>query len=230
MRWCISSGAIKLNKKADVPGMTITESRLRFLEWTVRSRAKNQVCAVKLLGIFEKYEDRWKTKQWSRAAQELTAVAFSLWRAAFLADKTNKRAEVFKHGRLFLERLIEDNAISYPQDKTSREWTFNYYTRNARYALKSMTQNWPAIVPEYQDAKRGPMERWDYCQSVLDTAVTKFAQHFVDEEVATKQASLKKAGRTHRREKRAKVRKWLADRSQTAVDQQQGFAPTRTKA
>jgi hypothetical protein len=47
-----------------------------------------------------------------------------LWRAAFLADKTGKRAVVFNHGRIFFEKIIKDNAISYPQDKTSREWTF----------------------------------------------------------------------------------------------------------
>ena len=86
--------------------MTAVQSKLAHLEWAIHSRAENQICSLRLLGLFEKYEDTWKTRKFSRAAQDLIAVSFSLWRAAFLADKTSKRADVFDHGRNLLEKII----------------------------------------------------------------------------------------------------------------------------
>jgi hypothetical protein len=154
--------------------MTTSHAELAHLEWAVKSRARNLSSALRLLRLFEEHEKKWKTKTVSRAAQELIAVVFSLWRAAFLADKTSKREAVFAHGKAFLKRMIEDNAISYLQDKSSREWTFNYYTRNARYSLQFLAQKWTGIVPAFQDKKRTPTERWDYCQDVLDEALTNF--------------------------------------------------------
>src|SRR6266436_4940320 len=110
--------------------MTPTHTKkLEHLEWAVESRARNQRCAVRLLRLFMEYEEQWKTQRWARAAQDLLSVSFSLWRAAFLADKTAKRAAVFSHATDFLEKIIEDNAISYLQDRKCNEWTFNYYTR-----------------------------------------------------------------------------------------------------
>src|SRR5271168_3806411 len=43
--------------------------------------------------LFELYDDFWKGKEAAKAAQDLVAVAFSLWRAAFLAEKSGKRTE-----------------------------------------------------------------------------------------------------------------------------------------
>jgi len=154
--------------------MNSNESKLTHLEWAIKSRHSNQTCALNLLRLFEGYEELWKTQKLARAAQDLTAVTFSLWRAAFPADKTGKRAEVFGHGKAFLERLIEDNSISYPQDKNSNEWTFNYYTRNARSSLQVLSEYWPTEVPRYVGKTRNATERWDYCQHLLDDAVAGF--------------------------------------------------------
>jgi len=143
--------------------MAITQEKLKHLKWSIESRAKNQASALRLLTLFQKYESTWKTKKFSRAAQDLIAVSFSLWRAAFLAEKKGKRSFVFEHGRLFLEKVIEDNAISYPTDKGSLEWTFNYYTRNARSSLQELAKFWKDVAPEYKGKKRNAAERWDYC-------------------------------------------------------------------
>src|SRR4051812_43100849 len=97
--------------------MPVKKASVEHLEWAIESRAKNQRACLRLLNLFEAHEDFWKSKEASRAAQDLVAVAFSLWRAAFLAEKSGKRSEVFAHGREFLRRIIEDNAISYVQDK-----------------------------------------------------------------------------------------------------------------
>jgi hypothetical protein len=159
---------------------TARSKKLEHLKWAIESRAKNQQSALRLLRLFEEYEDKWKTKHWTSAAQELLSVTFSLWRAAFLADKTAKRAALFSHATDFLEKMIEDNAISYTQDRKCNEWTFNYYTWNASAALKTLHKSWPDQVPEYERQKRSPTERWRYCQELLNAAVERFETHLLE--------------------------------------------------
>ncbi len=157
--------------------MSQTNSKkLEHLEWAIESRAQNQRCAVRLLRLFVEYEEKWKTKSWAGAAQGLLSVTFSLWRAAFLADKVAKRSLVFSHAMAFLEKIIEDNAISYPQDRKCNEWTFNYYTTNARAALEMLNKHWPDQVPVYKGRRLTPTERWRYCQGLLDEAVERFEE------------------------------------------------------
>ncbi|MBA2933047.1 hypothetical protein HZF05_02945 [Sphingomonas sp. CGMCC 1.13654] len=147
----------------------------RHLEWAIQARFKNLQCCLRLLRLLQDNPVFWRTQDRSAAAQELISVAFSLWRAAFLADKTGKREQVFAHGVSFLERIVEDNAIAYSQDKSSREWTFNYYTKNARYSLEYIHKRFPDFTIEYKImAKRKPKERWMYCHELLDGAVDKF--------------------------------------------------------
>jgi hypothetical protein len=196
--------------------MVANQDKLSHLKWATESRARNQACALRLLTLFEKYDSKWKTKKFSRAAQDLIAVSFSLWRAAFLADKTSKRSEVFEHGRTFLEKIIEDNAISYPQDKHSREWTFNYYTRNARSSLQQLAQFWKDAAPEYEGKKRTPADRWDYCQSLLDQIVTNFETMLAKQEGQRTSADAAQVARHEKRRKRKKVRELtFAARSET---------------
>lgn len=155
--------------------MTHLESeKLKHLEWAVEARARNQRCALRLLTSFKEHREKWTSKRKARAAQSLLAVTFSLWRAAFLAEKTGKRTEVFSAAVEFLERLIVDNAIAYPQDRRSNEWTFNYYTKNAKAALQELAASWPSLVGPYDEKTRPSVERWDYCQNMLDEAVIAF--------------------------------------------------------
>jgi hypothetical protein len=193
-----------------------TQDKLKHLKWAIESRAKNQTCALRLLTLFQKYESTWKTKKYSRAAQDLIAVSFSLWRAAFLAEKKGKRSIVFEHGRDFLEKVIEDNAISYPTDKSSLEWTFNYYTRNARSSLQQLAKFWKDAAPEYEGKKRNPAERWDYCQSLLDQIVSNFETVLAKQEDQRANAGAVRIARHEKRRKRKKVRQLtIAARSQT---------------
>lgn len=197
-------------------------TKLEHLEWAIHSRAKNQRCSLRLLALLKKYEDTWKTKKFSRAAQDLIAVAFSLWRAAFLADKTSKRADVFNHGRDFLEKVIEDNAISYPQDKNSREWTFNYYTRNARASLQQLAEHWDGVAQPYMGKKRKPDERWDYCQELLDKNVENFEKLLAERKAKSDSAHQARKVRDERRLRRRTVRALtLADRGQLSPGAQQ---------
>jgi len=187
--------------------MTPTQQKkIEHLAWAIESRYRNQKCALRLLGLFMKHEELWKTQTWSRAAQDLLAASFSLWRAAFLADKTAKRVAVFGHGIEFLEKLIEDNAISYVQDRKSNEWTFNYYTRNARSSLETLHQHWPDQAPPYVGKKRTPVERWDYCQNQLDQAVLGFEKAAEDSLAKKNVASQKRDTRVAAKERKTKSR------------------------
>src|SRR3569833_1345530 len=122
---------------------TTSSQKMQHLEWAVQARTRNQQSALRLLRLFEEHADQWKTTKWARAAHALLSASFSLWRAAFLADKSGLRDMVFSQAREFLERIVEDNAISYTQDRKSREWTFDYYSRNARSSLEILAKYWP---------------------------------------------------------------------------------------
>ena len=152
--------------------------RTEHFQWLVDARDRNQRCSLKLRLLLKEHEKRWKTKQNSMGSQELISVSFSLWRAVFLAEKTGKRSAVFDDGLKFIERVIEDNAIAYAQDKAMREWSFNYYTRAARYSLEFLHNSWPGVCPAYVKATRMPKKRWEYCQTLLEKAVEAFGAHF----------------------------------------------------
>jgi len=157
--------------------MTAETDRSEHFQWLVDSRHRNQTSSLRLRLLLKDHEARWKTKKLSMAAQELISVSFSRWRAVFLSEKTGKRSAVFDDGFKFLERVIEDNSIAYTQDKAMREWTFNYYTRAARYSLEFLHQNWASVSPEYVKSTRKPKERWEYCQNLLDAAIDRFRAH-----------------------------------------------------
>ena len=106
----------------------------------------------------------------------LTSVSFSLWRAVFLADRSDIQGSDLSHAVQFLEMLISDNAISYVQDKTAREWTFIYYVNNARMRLMSISKV-AEILPDYQNPIGDPTKAtWEYLQNATDLAVKNFSK------------------------------------------------------
>ena len=185
----------------------VGESRYEHLRWAIDSRSRNQQSNLKLLKILEEHASYWRAKRNAMVAQDLIAVTFSLWRAAFLADKTGKRSEVLKHGKEFLETVVRDNAIGFPQDKKSQEWTFNFYTRNAHYALEHLYKMRSDIIPQYRSATRAPKLRWEYCQDLLDEALTKIDDLLTLQIEQTQASKAKKAAKATRKAQRTTVRK-----------------------
>ena len=151
------------------------------LQWLVDSRAANQKSALTLLRILDNnIEKIRKNKEHSTRAQLLVAVCFSLWRAAFLADKTGVRETVLQHAQDFLGKMLADNAITYPQDRASKEWTFNYYMNNAKDSLLLLSKQWPNIkdiLSAYKKVSKNSTlsrRRWDRHQLAFECAVTSF--------------------------------------------------------
>ncbi|HTA17921.1 MAG TPA: hypothetical protein VK989_01430 [Polyangia bacterium] len=147
------------------------------LEWLVASRAANQQCAITLLKLFERFPVRLKSPELSKITHYLVSVCFSLWRAAFLADKTGQREAVFEDTKAFLTMLLVDNAIAYAQDRRTREWTFNYYMNSATDGLLYLSRRWPPLAKVLSDQKRKRRgttkseRRWERHQRALDTAI-----------------------------------------------------------
>jgi len=69
----------------------------------------------------------------------LVGAAFSLWRAAPLVygDGTG---DDHSAKRLLLNLLIRDNAVGYPQERTTSAWTVGYYLNNALFRLNEVTK------------------------------------------------------------------------------------------
>lgn len=124
-----------------------------------------------------------------------------------MADKKGQRAAVFSDAKDFLERIVEDNSISYPQARRCKEWTFNYYTRNTRASLDMLAKHWPKQVPAYEGRTRTSTERWEYCQKLLDEAVTGFETAAQDkrtrESAARRSSEARSAAKERKRMSRA---------------------------
>ncbi|MGB6485915.1 MAG: hypothetical protein WBE91_03440 [Steroidobacteraceae bacterium] len=150
------------------------------LKWLVQSRYSNQQAALKITALL----NQPKASDGNLATvQDLVGACFSLWHAAFLADKTGVRAVVFKHASDFLDEMIAHNTIAYAQDRKSYEWTFNYYATNAARALHKLADTWPSIrtiLLEPDEPTGGytrPQRRWDRNHRALDEAIKCFERH-----------------------------------------------------
>jgi len=118
------------------------------LEWLISARGETNQTALKLLKLFEDHREQLKKYPFSVQAQELLAIAFSLWRAVFLADRKGKAELKADHAEQFLRKMLVDNAISFAQDRSWKEWAFNYYMGDARLRLGDLERFWEDMKPK----------------------------------------------------------------------------------
>ena len=105
----------------------IDDTSAEHLSWLVESRSDNQRATLQLYSVLKSDpESLLGDIVLQEAAQELTAVAFSLWRAVFLADVTGVEEQPTADAERFLANLIAHNTVAYTQDRNAREWTFRY--------------------------------------------------------------------------------------------------------
>jgi hypothetical protein len=148
------------------------------LEWLVKSRSNNQTTTLNLYQIMQSHTAIISSDvELQNIAQELAAVAFSLWRAVFLSELTGDDKDRMTHVDAFLKSLITDNAVVYQTDKNSREWTFRYYINNSRYRLADIADK---LMPEILDKglldKEADSEKaeWEIAQTALTSAIANF--------------------------------------------------------
>lgn len=107
----------------------------RNLEWLVDRRCKIQQFLLKLhhFGVAQ----HSPSTDIRGAIFELSVGAgFGLWRAVFLIDPERTRPTVPEKAKQFLQVLIADNTIGYPQETRTREWTAGYYLNDAYFRLR----------------------------------------------------------------------------------------------
>jgi hypothetical protein len=125
----------------------MASKELSFEEWLVPVRSRVQEQILKLLVFIRQHEDEIKPSKYSQILASLLAgIGFSLWRAVFLADSTD-REKLLASIDKFLETVVRDNAIMYRDDKNV--WSFGYYTENARNGLLQLEGTLP---PAYRRA------------------------------------------------------------------------------
>lgn len=172
------------------------------LEWLIQSRMRNQNACLRLFNIFEKCPIEAKGKDFRAHSQTLVSVGFSLWRAAFLADKTGQRDEVFADARAFLAQLLTNNAINYPQDRAAREWTFNYYMTTANDALLKLSTRWNKItlvLSKHERVTKGTTNsrrRWNRHQNAFEAALDRYERDLGAAAKAPRASSRRKARKT----------------------------------
>ena len=114
----------------------MTEMNIENFGWLVDNRSKIQRFLLELYEFKKSkqalYSKDTETDLWC----DLVGIAFSLWRAVFLSDHKNRdRKEIINNAEIFLEEVIANNAINYPQDKKTQKWTGGYYINNARLRI-----------------------------------------------------------------------------------------------
>lgn len=148
------------------------------LAWLVESRKQNQEVSAHLYTLLT--PKCWQYRKLGYEAKTLVSIGFSLWRAAFLADKTGDLNETNEHSVYFLGEMLETNAINFAQDKKARGFTFNYYLANVRFRLKEFKDDNPSFNIDARLTKKGglmklkPAERWRAYQEAFNDAVAYF--------------------------------------------------------
>jgi hypothetical protein len=167
-----------LNKKLENPD---EQWKKRLLDtehgqWLVKHRAATQKTSAELYRLLREYEVEIEGMGFT--TQALIGVSFSLWRSAFLSDKTGNPEDTYESGVKFMSEMLQNNAIAYSQERNSKDWTFNYYATNARLRLEDLKRKRPewkigVVLP----AKDTPKTRWEFLQAAFEKAVAGFESH-----------------------------------------------------
>lgn len=107
--------------------------------WLVDARWRIQTSLLELFELVQSEARRAELEGQETTRQGfgwLLGAAFSLWRAAFLSNAAPDWSGNLKHARGFLEKLLQDNAINYQQDKDTKAWSGGYYLNNSRFRLQ----------------------------------------------------------------------------------------------
>jgi hypothetical protein len=108
----------------------------RHLKWVVQYRTINQHSLLQLYKLGKTQEASIVSDSAHRSVFALLVGAgFSLWRAVTLSDVRRTWPEIVGDANKLLLRLVQDNAVGYPQDRDTREWMGGYYLNNAKWRL-----------------------------------------------------------------------------------------------
>lgn len=159
---------------------------IEHMKWLVAARSRNQISSLEIsIIIKDNYEIISNDHILKDTSQGLVGVSFSLWRAVFLSDVSDELGDLLIDAEVFIDNLVLNNMVAYPQDRNAREWSFMYYMNNAKHRLERMVNDKRfslLTLEEYGPSERRsaaiahPRSWWNYNQDALDTAVRKFSK------------------------------------------------------
>ena len=149
-------------------------------DWLVQSRSHNQLSTLKLYKIIEANDVILSQNVvYQPLAQDLAAIAFSLWRAVFLSDANGETGDQLADVKKFLQQLMAHNAVLYQTDFNTREWTFRYYLDNAIYRLRHLSDRaGPKLLldGQFDFTVTFAKDDWTNAQAASDAAITTFGE------------------------------------------------------
>lgn len=130
--------------------------------WLVESRSKVQHVLLDIY-TFLKDNPELQQREFERSVFGLLiGAAFSLWRAVFLTSADRSWPSILEAAEDMLKLVLEDNAITFQQDKRTRNWMAGYYLNNARDRLVRVRSKFVEVM----DADRlAQIPQLDYVQS-----------------------------------------------------------------
>jgi len=156
-------------------------SEAEKMKWLVDNRSEVQKTAHDLYSLIPKEKGPVK-KRISLIHQDLVGVLFCLWRGVFLAHhKDTNSGDPLFDAAAFLKKVIEDNAITFGDDKTFKGWTANFYVDCAGGILMGFpismtgkaTGRCETISPLWvvEDYPADIKERWEYNHRILKAKI-----------------------------------------------------------
>ena len=149
----------------------------KHLDWLVDNRAATQHTSVKLFRLLKAHPKELKGSDFASPAQMLVGISFALWRSAFLSDKTGKAKDTNKDAFAFLGDMILTNAVAFSNERSTKNWTFNFYAGSAFYRLSELARTWREFRPGPLHppwGSRTPKNRWSVLQGAFEQAVDCF--------------------------------------------------------
>ncbi|HEX3485455.1 MAG TPA: hypothetical protein VHT51_10370 [Micropepsaceae bacterium] len=143
------------------------------VEWLVQQRSLHQRVSSKLYGMLVTHKVAAEPLQ--SYARALVGTSFSLWRSMFLSDKNEHAESALESSKAFLAEVLQNNAITFTQDRQERDWTFDYYANNASFRLDYLSQAWETdLFSAVGPWRPEPKDQWERLMGAFQLATEHF--------------------------------------------------------
>jgi hypothetical protein len=161
------------------------------MQWLVSNRSAIQQTALDLYDLLLEEGQNPPQKKTSFIQQDLVGAFFCLWRGVFLAhEKTSKFGTPLRHAKAYLTKIIDNNAISFNDDKNSMEWTANFYVDGAGRILAGFPSSTSSkatarceTIPPLWEIEKYPAQikdRWKYNHEILKGKIHSLRKDLAD--------------------------------------------------
>jgi hypothetical protein len=109
------------------------------VKWAIGARHRSQKLLLALSTFDDNSCDGRAESPEAELFSILVAVAYSLWRAAFLADApTRTWPQALSDARKLLQNVLRTNTITFVTEHNLQGWTAGFYLKNAKLRLEQI--------------------------------------------------------------------------------------------